>query len=77
MSEKIRQPGQPCSGRAATTIDANAKGKANTVCEILTNSAHFLMINSGFNIGITQVASPIARRSTATIYGLGSLNIQL
>jgi len=40
MRPKVRQPGQPRFSRAATTIPASAKGRAKTVCESFTNSAH-------------------------------------
>src|SRR5687767_719477 len=35
------QPGHPRESFAATAMEASAKGRAKTVCEIFTNSAHF------------------------------------
>ena len=43
ISPKVFQPGQPRLFRAATSIAASANGNAKTVCENLTNEAHFLM----------------------------------
>src|SRR5713101_7049535 len=40
IKPNVRQPGQPRWSRAATAIAAKANGKAKTVCENLTNSAH-------------------------------------
>src|SRR5258706_14638542 len=45
MSPNVRQPGQPRSARAATTIEASANGKAKTVCDIFQNSAHLLKVS--------------------------------
>jgi hypothetical protein len=42
ISPKVLQPGQPRWSRAATTIAANAKGKAKAVCEKRTNESHLL-----------------------------------
>src|SRR5688572_26907005 len=41
MRKNKRHPGQPRWSRAATAIEASAKGSAKTVWEIFTNSAHF------------------------------------
>src|SRR5208283_5727832 len=41
MSKKILQPGQPRLSRAATAIEARAKGKAKMVWGNLMNSDHF------------------------------------
>src|SRR6185436_8700239 len=47
MAARIRtnilQPGHPLFSRAATAIEASAKGRAKTVCENLTNEPHFLI----------------------------------
>src|SRR2546429_9038978 len=43
MRPNVRQPGQPRWSRAATTIDARAKGSAKTVCEKRTKDSHLLM----------------------------------
>src|SRR3989442_13096054 len=40
IKPNVRQPGQPRWSRAATAFAAKANGKAKTVCENLTNSAH-------------------------------------
>ena len=39
-SSKTRHPGHPWVGRAATTIDANANGRAKSVWLTLTNEPH-------------------------------------
>src|SRR5213594_394327 len=43
MSPNVRQPGQPLRSRAATTIDARAKGRAKTVWENLTKLPHLVI----------------------------------
>ena len=40
INPKILPPGQPRFSRAATSIAAKAKGRANTVWEKRTNSPH-------------------------------------
>src|SRR6202453_1786099 len=46
MSRKTLVPGQPRWSRAATAIDASAKGNAKTVWENLTNSPHFRTVET-------------------------------
>src|SRR5580693_953599 len=41
ISAKVFHPGQPWVSRAATAIEASAKGRAKTVWESLTKPAHF------------------------------------
>jgi hypothetical protein len=41
IKKNARQPGHPRAERAAITIEASAKGKANTVCDSFTKPAHF------------------------------------
>ena len=48
ISRNVRHPGHPRSVLAATTIDANANGSANTVCEKRTNSKYFRIWNTHF-----------------------------
>src|SRR5437867_12187140 len=43
IKPKVRQPGQPRWSRAATAMEASAKGSAKTVWESLTKEAHLLM----------------------------------
>src|SRR5213592_4047343 len=43
IKPKVRQPGQPRWSRAATTMEASAKGSAKTVWDSLTKEAHFLI----------------------------------
>src|SRR5882672_10866354 len=46
INPNVRQPGQPRSARAATTIAASANGSAKTVCEKRTNSPHFRIVEN-------------------------------
>src|SRR5690349_13669241 len=48
ISPKVRQPGQPRSARAATTMEANANGSAKTVCDDLPKPAHLLTVANIF-----------------------------
>jgi hypothetical protein len=41
INPNTRHPGHPRLSRAATAIAAKANGSAKTVCENLTNEAHF------------------------------------
>src|SRR5580698_7751718 len=49
INQKMRQPGQPWVSRAATAMEASAKGSAKTVCDSLTKPAHLLIIANIFN----------------------------
>src|SRR5213594_1432549 len=43
IKPKVRQPGQPRWSRAATAMEASAKGSAKTVWDSLTKEAHLVM----------------------------------
>src|SRR5665213_446982 len=47
ISKNILQPGQPRLSRAATAIEAMAKGRAKTVCESLIKSNHLPRVAKG------------------------------
>src|ERR1044071_9469243 len=66
MSPKVRQPGQPRLSRAATTIEASAKGKAKTVWLRRTKEAHFWIVE---NIGpdVTRVPRSTAEPISAKV----------
>src|SRR5688572_11931068 len=43
MNKNLSQPGHPRVSRAAKVIEANANGKAKTVCDSLTNCPHLVI----------------------------------
>src|ERR1051325_7827763 len=58
---KVFQPGQPRWSRAATAMEARAKGRAKTVWEIFTNPAHVL-INENIQHSTSNAQHPRVSR---------------